>query len=382
MRIVFIGTLCLFLAMASNFRRGSKGNSPIIKRNSKGDSPNTRSRGGKSPQPKARAPDVPPPEQQQGSPRFLSLRPHRKASKALNYQYAALKNDDIIQKRSPVSEYNIQELVAAGQCGSVFRATCTKDESRVVAIKVIHKIYNPRVKKQAVREVRMLSFLNRHDNIVKMEAAFKFDGTMHIVMEYLPGGSLERFSKTNGSMGVAELPTHFLIRILADILRALNYLHLFNIIHRDIKPGNVLIGPEGAKITDFNMSTEPLANPGLHKTRYGTLPFVAPECLAEVAQYGVPVDIWSFGMLVASVWCNPSPGCTPETFLYEFMANQSPWFNIDELVPEAKSIYFGCAAWSPENRKTASELLTDPFFGQAFSSDEYRKHYNGLFMPL
>ncbi|KAI8331274.1 kinase-like domain-containing protein [Choanephora cucurbitarum] len=159
------------------------------------------------------------------------------------------------------------------------------------------------------REIRLLKDLD-HENIVEY-IAYDFnaeEGHIYIFLEYVPGGSIS--SLLNKYQCLDEPLTRFFTR---QILEGLQYLHERDILHRDIKGGNVLIDNDGVcKITDFGLSKSQHDSDSNHSQMKGTLYWMAPEVLKN--QYSPKVDIWSLG-------------CT----VLEMVTGEHPWMELTTL---------------------------------------------------
>src|SRR5689334_12210303 len=129
--------------------------------------------------------------------------------------------------------YEILAPVGAGGMGEVYRARDTRLD-RIVAIKILpqHLSEQPEAKERFDREARAVSSLN-HPNICHLYDVGTQDGTSYLVMEYLEGESLaERLSR-------GPLPLEQVLKYGAEIAAGLEQAHRSNVIHRDLKPGNI-----------------------------------------------------------------------------------------------------------------------------------------------
>jgi serine/threonine-protein kinase len=147
--------------------------------------------------------------------------------------------------------YHIESELGRGGMGQVYRATDTQSGERV-AIKALNPdvlARDPGMLERFKREGQALRQLN-HPNIVRMIAAVEEDGKHFLVMEYVPGGSLQDTLSSNG-----RIPSDKVIQIALDLADALTRAHRLGIIHRDLKPANVLIAQDGSpRLTDFGIA--------------------------------------------------------------------------------------------------------------------------------
>ena len=156
--------------------------------------------------------------------------------------------------------YEIQSPLGAGGMGEVYRAMDTRLD-RAVAIKVLasHLSSSPELKQRMEREARAISSLN-HPNICHLYDIGSQDGTDYLVMEFLEGETLaERLRK-------GALPLSEILKIGIAVAEALAVAHRQGVVHRDLKPGNIMLTQGGAKLMDFGLA-KPL---GLQTTAPGS----------------------------------------------------------------------------------------------------------------
>jgi len=144
--------------------------------------------------------------------------------------------------------YEIQSPLGAGGMGEVYRARDTRLE-RTVAIKILpsHLSSNPEAKQRFEREARAISSLN-HPNICTLHDVGHQDGSDYLVMEYLEGETLDR------RLQKGPVPLKQALTYGVQICEALEKAHRAGILHRDLKPGNVMLTPGGAKLLDFGLA--------------------------------------------------------------------------------------------------------------------------------
>jgi serine/threonine protein kinase len=201
--------------------------------------------------------------------------------------------------------YEILAPIGAGGMGEVYKARDTRLD-RTVAIKVLpgHLSSNPQLRERFEREAKAISSLS-HPHICSLYDIGSQDGVDFLVMEYLEGETLAHRIKREPLRLEQVLP--YAIQI-AD---ALDTAHRHGVIHRDLKPGNIMLTKSGAKLLDFGLAkvraaevgagmtalptqTTPLTGEG---TILGTLQYMAPEQL-EGAEADARTDIFALGALI------------------------------------------------------------------------------------
>src|SRR5579859_4278520 len=144
--------------------------------------------------------------------------------------------------------YEIIASLGAGGMGEVYRAKDTR-LSRDVAIKILPASISkdPIARQRFEREAKTISGLN-HPNICVLHDVGSQDGVNYLVMECVEGETLaKRLEK-------GPLPIEHVLRIGIDIARALDTAHRSGVVHRDLKPGNVMLTAAGAKLLDFGLA--------------------------------------------------------------------------------------------------------------------------------
>ncbi|GJN01253.1 hypothetical protein PR202_ga18505 [Eleusine coracana subsp. coracana] len=187
-------------------------------------------------------------------------------------------------------QLQIIEKIASGSSGDLFRGTYLGVEVAVKFLKTEHT--NDSSKVEFLQEIRILRSVH-HENVVRFYGACTKQRKYLIVTEYMPGGNLYDFlHKKNNTL---ELP--MILRMGIDISKGMDYLHRNNIIHRDLKTANILIGSDQVvKIADFGVSRHP-AQEGDMTAETGTYRWMAPEVINH-KPYDYKADVFSFAVVL------------------------------------------------------------------------------------
>jgi serine/threonine protein kinase len=192
-----------------------------------------------------------------------------------------------------VGNYDLVEKIAEGGMGAIYRGR-HKQTGAIVAVKVMpaHMASNPILLKRFEQEFRAASRLD-HPNIVR---ALDYDdrGPMpYLVMEFVEGESLGQRLERESKMPEADA-----IRIIAQVAQGLHRAHKMGLIHRDVKPDNILISNDGvAKLADLGLVKETETDLNLTRTGrgLGTPHFMAPEQFRNAKNADIRCDIYSLG---------------------------------------------------------------------------------------
>jgi serine/threonine protein kinase len=250
-----------------------------------------------------------------------------------------------------VGKYKIVHSLGSGGFGSVYLAKDTWLNTDV-AIKVPHKQSIELFK--LLKEPRLQAALN-HPNIVRMIAAEKEDETFFMVMEYVEGETLEK--KLDDQK---ILDWRIAVKYILQIADAVNHAHANKIIHRDLRPSNIIIDTGNAvKITDFGTSAW-LNKIPYAQTRIGSPPYMAPEQFQGKATFSS--DIYSVGCIFYEMIAGMPPIFDPDPFQILKKAQEGkitpPRIKNSTVPKEIDRIIMKCLASRVEDRYLrASEII-------------------------
>ena len=197
-----------------------------------------------------------------------------------------------------VSRYEFSAVIGTGGWGTVYRAL-DRQAGGEVAIKVLRVglVENPTQHQRLAQEFRAATQLE-HPNIVRALEMGNDGHVSYLVYELVEGVSLgDRIEKRG------QVPEDAAVRIATQIAQALHYAHLRNVIHRDVKPDNILVLPDGrAKLTDFGLAKDHNNDQDLTRqaSGLGTPNFMAPEQFADAKTVGPRSDVYSLAATLYS----------------------------------------------------------------------------------
>ncbi|KAJ2579512.1 Protein kinase of the Mitotic Exit Network, partial [Coemansia sp. RSA 1797] len=242
------------------------------------------------------------------------------------------------------------DIIGKGAAGSVYRGLNLRTGA-VVAIKQIRKEgFSSSAEIEAARkEIDVLRDLH-HQNIVKYIGYEQTEHELDIILEYCEGGSLQNILSK-----FSKFPENLVGVYVSQILDGLSYLHRNAILHRDIKPGNILLLKDGVvKLADFGVAR--IQN-GLN-TVVGSPYWIAPEVLLLHGSTSA-ADIWSLGCTIVQLVSGKAPyqDLPPMTAMFRIGQDEHPPFppNISAALRDFLS---RCLVHVPSARATADELST------------------------
>ncbi|MFO0880321.1 MAG: protein kinase [Gemmataceae bacterium] len=192
-----------------------------------------------------------------------------------------------------VGAYDLLEKIAEGGMGAIYRGR-HRESGEIVAVKVLpaHMAANETLRKRFEQEFKAASAID-HPNIVRAMDFGESGSTYYLVMEFVDGESLGQRIEREGRMPEADA-----IRVIAQVAQGLHRAHKLNLVHRDVKPDNILVDRAGqAKLADLGLVKQTETDLNLTKTGrgLGTPHFMAPEQFRDAKNADIRCDIYSLG---------------------------------------------------------------------------------------
>lgn len=285
-----------------------------------------------------------------------------------------------------IGEFQIQDCLGEGGFATVYRAQSTRFTERCAAIKILfeHLAKKPSIVERFKREAKA-AFSLRHENIVHAYDYGAVDGTWYIAMEFIEGRTLRDVLLGQGGFNVARedsdmtrvydeqigdatllkklsafyepLDLGLICQVLQDICAGLDYAHAQKILHRDLKPDNILISSAGqgrALLTDFGIAClqeeERLTRTGF---RLGSVAYMSPEQILGKTNIDHRSDIYSLGVTLFELLTGTVPFVGVDSVIFtKHLQEPAPLPSTlrPDLPPEIDAVAQRCLNKSPEDR--------------------------------
>jgi streptogramin lyase len=262
-----------------------------------------------------------------------------------------------------IAGYSLESLIGRGGMGEVFRALDGR-LARAVALKVLapELVDDEAFRERILRESQLAASID-HPNVIPIYAAGEADGHVYIAMRLVEGSDLRTVLRRDGPLGAARA-----VGLLAQVASALDSAHARGLVHRDVKPSNVLIDEQQRRehcyLADFGITTtvDDRGGEELSQRLLGTLAYVAPEQVR-----GDPVDaradVYSLGCLVFECLTGEVPFVRDSDVAVVFAHLEEPpprpSERVAELPPELDGVIARALAKAPDVRQASCGELVD-----------------------
>ncbi|NWT11625.1 STK36 kinase, partial [Vireo altiloquus] len=267
-----------------------------------------------------------------------------------------------------MENYHILEMIGEGSFGRVYKGR-RKHSAQVVALKFIPKVgRSEKELKNLQREIEIVRDLH-HPNIIQMLDSFETAKEVVVVTDYAEG-ELFQILEDDGSLPEDQVQT-----IAAQLISALYYLHSHRILHRDMKPQNILLGKDGVvKLCDFGFARAMSIHTMVLTSIKGTPLYMSPE-LVEERPYDHTADLWSVGCILYELFVGTPPFYTNSIFQLVSLIIKDPVKWPMTMSPVFKSFLQGLLMKDPHQRLSWPELLSHPFIaGRVTVIDDTEEH--------
>ncbi len=273
-------------------------------------------------------------------------------------------------------KYRIDALLGQGGMGSVYRATHILMDHQC-AVKVLHSAMLsdpasiPRFQREAKAAARI-----RHQNAISVnDFGITSDNIVYLVMEYFPGRSLREIMRAEGAFSIERTA-----RIVDRVSAALDAAHQQGIVHRDVKPDNVMLrelpnGDDEVKVLDFGIAKmvdqkSNVDNLTITGTIIGTPHYLSPEQCRAAADLDARSDLYSLAVVTYEMLCGSVPflAATPIAVAMMHISDEPPTLldRVPDLPPDAEAVIFKALAKKRDDRYPSTIEFAHDFYTAVF----------------
>eukprot|EP00049_Salpingoeca_infusionum_P008366 m.136245 g.136245 ORF g.136245 m.136245 type:complete len:296 (-) comp13993_c0_seq10:463-1350(-) len=253
------------------------------------------------------------------------------------------------------SDYTVVRCLAQGNFGAV-RLCCRNSDGWYVVLKNIAVEDMPKEERlAALTEVKVLKGL-QHPNIIHYHDSFVQAKDLVIVMEHAGGGSLHEYIKTQPE----SLPEDTILKLFVQVVKALDYIHARNILHRDLKSHNIFLDTthKVIKLGDFGIS-KVVSSQGA-QTVVGTPSYMAPE-ICEGLSYNMKADVWALGCVLYEMASRSRAFEAPSMPALIIKIMEAPVQSLPPMYSgDLQRLVNNMLSREPQQRPSARDILCNP----------------------
>ena len=281
-----------------------------------------------------------------------------------NIKKYGLENNYISYPETDLNYYKIGRNIGHGAFGKVNIALHVLS-GHIVAIKSFNKYKKSFPINRIYYEIKILKQLRNHKNIIKYFEHFETEKYFFIVMENISGGNL-----LNAINKMSKFSEPMAKNIFKQLIHTLKYLHNLNIVHRDIKPDNILLELDNTiKLCDFGVSNQ-VRKGQLLSDSCGTPAFIAPEILKNQPYNPYATDIWSSGVVLYIMVSGffPFRGINENDLRKSIIKGNYPELN--DISENLKDLLNKLLEINPDKRITLDEIINHPWLNEDLNNND------------
>ncbi|CAG8436297.1 3034_t:CDS:2 [Diversispora eburnea] len=298
-------------------------------------------------------------------------------------------------------EYLRLEKLGEGTYATVYKGK-EQRSGEIVALKEIHLDSEEGAPSTAIREISLMKEL-KHANIVKLKDVIHTESRLMLVFEYMDQ-DLKKYMDTHGNHGALE--PHIIKYFMWQMLRGIEFCHDNRVLHRDLKPQNLLINKKSElKLADFGLARAFGIPVTTFSNEVVTLWYRSPDVLLGSRSYSTSIDIWSAGCIMAEMYTGRPlfPGTTNDDQLIKIFRimgtpTETTWagvtqypdyhkpypnYNLQDMTqmlpmidPKGMDLLTKLLVYDPEKRITAKKALLHEYFSDVCAPDGTPHNYN------